>query len=72
LKDLEGMDSKVISKIYKYSSQFNQDYKDEANQITKQFRSGQMDPSRIIVRLEKHTIKKRPRPKVNMPNKKPK
>jgi hypothetical protein len=52
LKELEGIESNVIETIFEYKKLDRQQNLEESKVVTKEYKSGVMDPSRIVARLE--------------------
>ena len=58
-KGLEGIEANVIGGIYKYRKIDKEEKYEESKAITKEYKSGVRDPSRIVARMEKSTTNRR-------------
>ncbi len=58
-KGLEGIEANVIGGIYQYRKKDKLEKYEESKEITKEYKSGVRDPSRIVARMEKRTTNRR-------------
>ncbi|CDW80609.1 UNKNOWN [Stylonychia lemnae] len=60
LKELEYATPQTIPVLYKYKEKVKEEMDDEENEVSKEYRSGRMDPSREVAQFEKgRSIKKK-------------
>lgn len=60
LKEIEfAEDEKKLKQIFMYKVISQEDYNQVAREIKREYKSGLMDPSREVARIEKNKIKKK-------------
>lgn len=57
LRDLEGIQSNVLKSLYDYKMIDEQHKKEESKKITREYKSGVIDPSSIVARCERRAVK---------------
>jgi hypothetical protein len=58
LRELEGSDANIIESMFNYKVEDNEKFIEEAQKITRDFKSGLLDPSRKIKGFDKKAAKK--------------
>ncbi len=55
VKNLEGVDFKVVETMYNYKKLDQLEMQEESKGICKEYKSGVMDPSRMVAKMERST-----------------
>ena len=60
-KNLEGVEFKVMETMYNYKKLDRLEQLEESRGVCKEYKSGVMDPSRIVARMERSTMGRKKR-----------
>lgn len=58
-KGLEGIESKVLETMYHYKKLDQLERQEESRGICQEYKSGVMDPSRYVARMERNAVGKK-------------
>jgi hypothetical protein len=61
VKDLEGFEFKIIETMFNYKKIDKLERQDESRGVCKEYKSGVMDPSRLVAKMERSTLYKKKR-----------
>lgn len=60
VKELDYANASTIPILFRYKEKVREEMDDEENEVSKEYKSGKMDPSREVAQFEKHRrIKKK-------------
>ena len=65
VKGLEGIEFKVVETMFNYKKLDQLEREEESRVVCQEYKSGMMDPSRIVARMERSTMSKKSRAKHN-------
>ena len=56
---MEGVNSKIIKQFYKYRQLVTKQVMEDSKEVTQEYRSGVMDPARIVAKMEKSSTNRK-------------